>query len=207
MVTTHYYLHIQTWICSTQGCTVSYSWLLAKISWVTTMLGNLNWRALDQRRIDSRLVIMYIVTYDLVEIPAYAYLIPNRRESKFTHPLACKQIPTSTNYYKSPDSVLSFKYINTLFALYELIQPLCLSLFQLTLFSTWYAKFSPKVLFWWKIDRKIFKKIKWVVRGHFDFRAFLTVGSESPCRAELADPHNLFIKIIICGDFSKINII
>ena len=34
-----------------------------------------------------------------------------------------------------------------------------------------------------------------------------TVGSESPCRAELADPHSLFFNIIICGDFSKINTI
>ena len=64
---------------------------------VTTMLGNLNWRTLDQRRIDSRFVMLYKVTYDLVAIPAYAYLIPNRRESKSIHPLAYKQIPTSTN--------------------------------------------------------------------------------------------------------------
>ena len=64
------------------------------------MLGNLNWRPLDQRRIDNRLVMVYTVTYHLVSIPAYAYLIPNRRESKFIHPLAYKQIPTSTNYNK-----------------------------------------------------------------------------------------------------------
>ena len=39
---------------------------------ITTMLGNLNWRILAQRRIDSQLVMMYKVTYDLVAIPAYA---------------------------------------------------------------------------------------------------------------------------------------
>ena len=39
---------------------------------VTTMLGNLNWCILDQRCIESRLVMMYKVTYDLVTIPAYA---------------------------------------------------------------------------------------------------------------------------------------
>ena len=39
------------------------------------------------------------VTYDLVEIPVYAYLIPGQRESKCIHPLAYKQIPTSTNYF------------------------------------------------------------------------------------------------------------
>ena len=40
------------------------------------------------------------VTYDLVSIPASEYLIPNRRESKFIHPLAFKQNPplqTTTN--------------------------------------------------------------------------------------------------------------
>ena len=37
---------------------------------VTAMLKDLNWRPLDQRRIDSRLLMMYKVTYDLVAIPA-----------------------------------------------------------------------------------------------------------------------------------------
>ena len=64
---------------------------------VTTMLGNLNWRTLDQRRIDSRLAMMYKVTYDLVAIPAYAYLIPNRRDSKFIHPSG---IQTDPNLYQ-----------------------------------------------------------------------------------------------------------
>ena len=43
---------------------------------VSTMLQDLNWRTLDQRRIDSRLVLLYKVTYDLVAIPASDYLIP-----------------------------------------------------------------------------------------------------------------------------------
>ena len=66
-----------------------------QISSVTKMLGDLHWRPLNQRRIDSRLVII-----DLVAIPASEFLIPNRREYKFIHPLAYQQIPTSTNYYK-----------------------------------------------------------------------------------------------------------
>ena len=37
---------------------------------VTAMLKDLNWRPLDQHRIDSRLLMMYKVTYDLVAIPA-----------------------------------------------------------------------------------------------------------------------------------------
>ena len=56
---------------------------------VSSMLQDLNWRTLDQRRIDSRLVLLYKVTYDLVAIPASDYLIPE-------HPPLFK---------KSPDSV------------------------------------------------------------------------------------------------------
>ena len=39
------------------------------MSSVTTMLKNLNWRSLDQRHVDSRLITLYKVTYDLVAIP------------------------------------------------------------------------------------------------------------------------------------------
>ena len=39
------------------------------------MLKDLNWHPLDQRRIDSRLLMMYKVTYDLVAIPAPEYLV------------------------------------------------------------------------------------------------------------------------------------
>ena len=52
---------------------------------VSSMLNNLNWRPLDQRCIDCRLVMLYKITYDLVAIPASDYLKPNRRQS--THPL------------------------------------------------------------------------------------------------------------------------
>ena len=41
---------------------------------VSAMLRDLNWRTLDQRRIDSRLVLRYKVTYVLVAIPASDYL-------------------------------------------------------------------------------------------------------------------------------------
>ena len=58
----------------------------------TAMLGNLNWRPLDQRRIDNRLVMMYTGTYDLVVIRTSEYLKPNRRESKCIQPLEYKQI-------------------------------------------------------------------------------------------------------------------
>ena len=64
------------------------------------MLRDLNWRTLDQRRIDSRLVLLYKVTYDLVAIPASDYLIRNTRLSSRIHPLAHRKITTLKDYYK-----------------------------------------------------------------------------------------------------------
>ena len=37
-----------------------------RTSSVTQMIKDLNWRSLEQRRIDSRLILMYKITYDLV---------------------------------------------------------------------------------------------------------------------------------------------
>ena len=59
---------------------------------VTTMPQNLNWRTLDQRRIDSRLIMIYkvkydLVAFDLVAIPASDYLTPYLRQSRHIHPL------------------------------------------------------------------------------------------------------------------------
>ena len=48
---------------------------------VSAMLRDLNWHTLDQRRIDSRLVLLYNITYDLVTIHAFDYLILNTRLS------------------------------------------------------------------------------------------------------------------------------
>ena len=67
---------------------------------VSTMLQDLNWRPLDQRPIDSRLVLLYKVSYDLVAIPAGDYLIPNTPSSAKNHPLAYRQITTLKDYYK-----------------------------------------------------------------------------------------------------------
>ena len=49
---------------------------------VTQMNNDLNWRTLEQRCIDSRLILMYKITYDLVAIHAAGYLIPNTRQSR-----------------------------------------------------------------------------------------------------------------------------
>ena len=67
---------------------------------VTAMLQDLNWHTLDQRRIDSRLVLLYKVTYDLVAIPAFDYLIRNTCPASRNHSLAYRQITTLKDYYK-----------------------------------------------------------------------------------------------------------
>ena len=69
---------------------------------LTAMLKDLNWHPLNQWHIDSRLVLMYKVTYmyDLVTIPAFDYLIRNTRQSRHNHPLAYRHIPTPRDYYK-----------------------------------------------------------------------------------------------------------
>ena len=52
-----------------------------RTSSVTQRIKNLNWRSLEQRRIDSQLILMYKITYDLVAIPVPEYLIPNTRHN------------------------------------------------------------------------------------------------------------------------------
>ena len=67
---------------------------------VTAMLKDLNWGPLDQRCIDSRLMMMYKVTYDLVAIPASLYLVQNTRASRHTPSLAYRQIQTLKDNYR-----------------------------------------------------------------------------------------------------------
>ena len=64
------------------------------------MLQDLNWRILDQRRIDSRLVLLYKVTYDLVAIPASDYLMRNTLPFSRNHLMAHGQITTLKDFYK-----------------------------------------------------------------------------------------------------------
>ena len=67
---------------------------------VTAMMKDLNWRPLDQSCIDSRLIMLYKVTYDLVAIPASQYLTRNTRLSRHIHPLSYRLIPTLKDYYR-----------------------------------------------------------------------------------------------------------
>ena len=71
-----------------------------RTSSVTQMIKDLNWRTLEQQRIDSQLTLMYKITYDLVAIPAADFLIPDTRQSRHNHQLAYRQIPTLKDYYK-----------------------------------------------------------------------------------------------------------
>ena len=71
-----------------------------RISSVTQMIKDLNCRTLEQRRIDSRLTLMYKITYDLLAIPAADYVIPDTRQSRHNTLLAYRQIPTHNDYYK-----------------------------------------------------------------------------------------------------------
>ena len=71
-----------------------------RTSSVTQMIKDLNWCTLEQRRIDSRLTLMYKINYDLVAIPAADYLIPNSRQSRHNHLLAYRHIPTLKDYCK-----------------------------------------------------------------------------------------------------------
>ena len=71
-----------------------------RTSSVTQMLQDLDWRTLEQRRIDSRLTLMYKITYDLVAIPAADYIFPNTRQSRHNHLVAYRPIPKLKDYYK-----------------------------------------------------------------------------------------------------------
>ena len=78
---------------------------------VTAMMKDLNWRPLDQRSIDSRLIMLLKVTYDLVAIPASQYLTRNTRLSRHIHPLSYRQIPTLKDCYRftfSPRSIINW---------------------------------------------------------------------------------------------------
>ena len=67
---------------------------------VSTILSDLHWRRLDQRRTDARLSLLYKITHNLVAIPTCAYLTPTGRSSRTTHNYAYRHISTTKDYYK-----------------------------------------------------------------------------------------------------------
>ena len=80
-------------------------WILSRFSAydsVTSMLGELGWRSLEDRRTDKWLCLFYKIVHGLVAVPMPPYVVHPRvftRHSK-SHPLAFIQIHTSTDYYK-----------------------------------------------------------------------------------------------------------
>ena len=83
---------------------------------MTQLIKDLNWRTLEQQRIDSRRTRMYKITYDLVAITTADYQIPNTRQSRHNHQLAYSQIPTLEDYTEpslmSPTEVKMYRKKN-----------------------------------------------------------------------------------------------
>ena len=104
VVPTYSNRYYKTWSCAAKGSPLGYRWLPLKCtsgtSSVTQMIKDINWHTLEQLRVDSRLIFVYKVTYDLVAIHAEDYLIPNTRQLRHNHQLAYRQIPTLEDYYK-----------------------------------------------------------------------------------------------------------
>jgi hypothetical protein len=78
-------------------------WIMAdygRYSSVDAMLSSLNLRRLDQRRIDSRLSLMYKIHHGLVAIPKDEYLTPHPRIPRNGHPHMYRLIGTRKDYYK-----------------------------------------------------------------------------------------------------------
>ena len=67
---------------------------------VTSMIENLGWRTLDQRRSDARLCLFYRIVYGLVAVPIPDYIQPKTWTSKNFHSMTFRQIHTHRNFYK-----------------------------------------------------------------------------------------------------------
>lgn len=65
-----------------------------------TTLDKLNWRPLQYRRDDARIVLFYKIVYGLVAIPMPPYIVHPLKQTRLSHPLAFRQIHTSVDYYK-----------------------------------------------------------------------------------------------------------
>ena len=67
---------------------------------VTSMLDQLNWRTLEQRRADARLCLFYKMIHGIVAVPLPDYVQPTHRVSRYCHSMTFRQIHTNRNYYK-----------------------------------------------------------------------------------------------------------
>ena len=67
---------------------------------VSNMLDNLGWRSLENRRIDSRLIMFYKIIHRHVAIQIPTYFEKPPRYTRHMHPLSHRQIHTSATYYQ-----------------------------------------------------------------------------------------------------------
>jgi hypothetical protein len=67
---------------------------------VTQLQNTLNWRTLENRRIDAKLVLFYKVYHHLVAISLPSYLEAPTRLNRHMHPLSLRQVHTGYDYFK-----------------------------------------------------------------------------------------------------------
>ena len=68
---------------------------------VTSMLEHLEWETLEERRTKNQLVMFIKIIHGLLDIPAERYLTPASTRTRSKHSLKNRQIPSSSDCYKS----------------------------------------------------------------------------------------------------------
>ena len=85
------------------------------ISIIKGMLENLQWRTLEQRRTECRLVLLFKIIHGLVQIPSTNYLQPSLNTTSLkNHNYTYPQCSTRTNYFNFPSSPTPQSYGTTL---------------------------------------------------------------------------------------------
>ena len=67
---------------------------------VTSLMAQLGWQTLEQRRSVARLCLFYKIVNGLVAVPLPDYIQPAHRISRFCHSMTFRQIHTGKDYYK-----------------------------------------------------------------------------------------------------------
>ena len=80
--------------------TSNYDYRSSVTSMLTSMLDQLSWRTLEQRRADARLCLFYKMIHGIVAVPLPDYVQPTHRVSRYCHSMTFRQIHTNRNYYK-----------------------------------------------------------------------------------------------------------
>ena len=67
---------------------------------VTSLMAQLGWQTLEQRRSVARLCLFYKIVNGLVAVPLPDYIQPAHRISRYCHYMTFRQIHTGKDYYK-----------------------------------------------------------------------------------------------------------